>query len=114
MRIDIQANGLILTSGLRQHIKQRLLTSFQRTQQHFRKISVRLLDINGPRGGLDKRCRLHIGLVGGQDLVIESTDTQLHNAIEGAAHRAESNLFKRLGKRTHKRRQKYDLPLLPI
>ncbi len=104
MNIDIQANGLTLTSGLRQHINQRLWSTFERSQQYLRKISVRLIDVNGPRGGQDKRCRVHIGIIGGQDLVIENTDSQLHSAIEGATNRAESNFVKRINKRRKKNR----------
>lgn len=98
MRIDIQANGITLTSGLRQHINRRLLSSFESARRHLKKISVRLLDVNGPRGGQDKCCKVHISIVGGQDLVIENTDMHLHTAIEGAAQRAETNLSRRIDK----------------
>lgn len=103
MNIDIQANGLTLTSGLRQHIRQRFLSAFHSSQQHLRKISVRLIDVNGPRGGQDKRCRVHIGIIGGQDVVIENTDTHLHTAIEGATNRAQNSLFRRIDKRRAKK-----------
>jgi ribosome-associated translation inhibitor RaiA len=103
MNIDIQANGLNLTTGLRQHIRNRFFIAFQGTKQHLRKITVRLIDVNGPRGGQDKKCRVHLGVVGGQDVVIENTDTQLHSAIEGATNRAQNTLARRIDKRREKK-----------
>lgn len=107
MNIDIQANGLTLTTGLRQHIRQRLFNAFKSTHQHLRKITVRLMDINGPRGGQDKQCRIHIGMIGGQDVVIENTDAQLHTAIEDAANRAQHTLARRIQKRREKIQQSW-------
>jgi len=57
---------------------------------------VRLSDINGPRGGNDKRCRIKVPLAGRQDVVIEDTEADLYVAIDRAADRTERALARRL------------------
>jgi putative sigma-54 modulation protein len=96
MRIDIQARGFELTAGLRDHTVRRLHFAFSWASGGVRRIIVRLSDINGPRGGNDKRCRIQIPLAGGQDVVIEDTEADLYVAIDCAANRAERTVARRL------------------
>jgi putative sigma-54 modulation protein len=56
MRIVIQARSFGLTAGLLQHVERRICFALDWAKVH--KISVRLSDLNGPRGGTDKRCHI--------------------------------------------------------
>lgn len=96
MRIDIQASGFDLTDGLREHTKRRLQFALSWASHDVRKVVVRLSDINGPRGGNDKRCRIQIPLPRTPDIVIEDTESDLYVAIDRAADRAERSLARRM------------------
>lgn len=96
MRIDIQSRGFDLTEGLREHTERRLQFALNWASHDVRSVSVRLFDINGPRGGNDKRCRIQIPISGGQDVVIEDTESDLYVAIDRAAERTERALARRL------------------
>jgi putative sigma-54 modulation protein len=96
MRIDIQARGFELTAGLCAHTVRRLHFAFSWASGGVRRIIVRLSDINGPRGGNDKRCRIQIPLAGSQHVVIEDTEADLYVAIDCAAERAERTVARRL------------------
>ena len=96
MRIDIQSRGFDLTEGLREHTERRLQFALNWASHDVRTVSVRLFDINGPRGGNDKRCRIQIPLSGGRDVVIEDTESDLYVAIDRAADRTERALGRRL------------------
>ncbi|MDP2811649.1 MAG: HPF/RaiA family ribosome-associated protein [Rhodocyclaceae bacterium] len=96
MRIDIQASGFELTDGLREHTERRLQFALSWASHDVRKVVVRLSDINGPRGGNDKRCRIQIPLPRTPDIVIEDTEPDLYVAIDRAADRAERSLARRL------------------
>lgn len=96
MRIDIQASGFELTDGLRQHTERRLQFALSWASHDVRKVMVRLSDINGPRGGNDKRCRIQIPLPRTPDIVIEDTESDLYVAIDRAAERAERSLARQL------------------
>ena len=58
MQIDIHAQGFSLTGTLRDYTERRLRFALARAAERVRQIKVRFSDINGPRGGIDKRCRI--------------------------------------------------------
>ena len=101
MRIDIKTNGLELTDGLRDHTERRLAFALDRSQHTIDGVVVRLSDINGPRGGFDKRCQIRIPLSGHRSVVIEETNTDLYLAIDRATHRVGNTLGRHLARRRH-------------
>lgn len=96
MRINILAQGFELTDGLREHTERRLRFALSWADRYVGKIDVRLFDINGPRGGNDKCCRIQIPLPGTPDVMIEDTEPDLYIAIDRAADRAERAVARRL------------------
>jgi len=96
MQINIQARGFELTDGLHEHTARRLQFALGWAGHQLRKVSVRLSDENGPRGGKDKRCRIRIDFPGAQDVVIEDTEADLYVAIDRAADRAGRSVARRL------------------
>lgn len=96
MRIDIHTSGFELTDGLREHTERRLQFALSWATYDVRKVVVRLSDINGPRGGEDKRCNILIPLTRSADIVIENTEDDLYVAIDRAVERAERTLARRL------------------
>jgi len=107
MQIVIQARGFALTTGLREHIERRIRFALDWAKYHVRKVSVRLSDLNGPRGGEDKRCHIHVAIPGGADVVIEDTEADLYVAIDRAADRAGRALARRVERQ---REHRHDSP----
>jgi putative sigma-54 modulation protein len=103
MRIDIQASGFKLTDGLRAHAERRLQFALSWAVHDVQKVVVRLSDINGPRGGNDKRCYIQIPIPGRPDVVIENTESDLYVAIDQAVDRIERTVARRL-ERKHEHR----------
>ena len=60
---------------------------------------MRLSDINGPRNGPDKSCRLQVSLVGLPDVVVDDIESDLYVAIDRAANRAGRTIRRRLTRR---------------
>ena len=103
MRITIQARGFELTDGLRQHTERRLQFAIDWASDEIKTVKVRFSDINGPRGGNDKRCSIQIPIAGQRDVVIEDTEADLYIAIDRAADRIERTLARKLERsREHK------------
>jgi putative sigma-54 modulation protein len=96
MNIAIQSNGLVLTESLRAYVCRRLETSLGWALT--RRLAVWLSDINGPRGGCDKRCKIQISLDHGKTIVIEDTKEDMYAAIDLAAERAERALARQLAR----------------
>jgi putative sigma-54 modulation protein len=104
MRIEIHTGAFSLTESLREHIERRIRSAFGRLNQGLQKVSLRLDDINGPKGGADKSCRIQIPLPGSRPVVIEETQADLYIAIDRALERAGQALGRKLArKREHGR-----------
>lgn len=105
MQIDIQARDFSLTDALRSHAERRLRVALTCCDDHIQRVVMRLSDINGPRGGADKRCHLQVVLAGLPDVVIEDIETDLYVAIDRATDRAGRTLVRKLGRQQSLRRQ---------
>ncbi|WP_219909735.1 HPF/RaiA family ribosome-associated protein [Pseudoduganella armeniaca] len=98
MQIVIQSNGLELTDSLRAYVKRRL--QFALGWALTRRLVVWLSDINGPRGGRDKRCKIQVSLANGRkSVLIEDTEEDLYAAIDRAAARADHAVARQLARR---------------
>jgi len=95
MQIDIQALDFTLTDRLRAHVEQRLRFALTRLQDRMRRVSVRLSDVNGPKGGVDKRCLVRIKTNGLPDIIVEDTEANLYVAVNRAVDRARRTLERR-------------------
>jgi putative sigma-54 modulation protein len=96
MHIDIQARNFPLTDALRSHTERRLGFALSARYNHIQRVVVRLSDINGPRGGSDKCCRIQVSLPKLPDVVVEDTEANLYTAIDRAADRAGRTVGRRL------------------
>ncbi|HHO59718.1 MAG TPA: HPF/RaiA family ribosome-associated protein [Thiotrichales bacterium] len=105
MHIDIQARRFSLTRSLRNHAERRLRLALTCCDNYIQRIVMRLSDINGPRGGVDKHCHLHVVLAGLPDVVIEDTETDLYAAINRAAERAGRTLVRKVHRRQSRMKQ---------
>jgi putative sigma-54 modulation protein len=103
MQIEIQARNFSLTRAMRAHIERRLAFALSTCNRHVRRILVRLSDINGPRGGNDKRCQLEV-MLPGQAVVVEDTEADLYVAINRAAARAGRSVMRQLRRKRHQSR----------
>ena len=95
VHIDIHASGFNLTDGLRDHARRKIAHALDHFGFPGGRIRVRLSDINGPRGGLDKRCQIHISLPRRDHVIVEDIESDLYIAIDRAAERAGESLRRR-------------------
>jgi ribosome-associated translation inhibitor RaiA len=84
---------------MRAYIERQLGFALGTCYRHVMRILVRLSDINGPRGGNDKRCHLEVILPGQPAVVVEDTEADLYVAINRAASRAGRTVMRRLRRR---------------
>ncbi|HEB56347.1 MAG TPA: HPF/RaiA family ribosome-associated protein [Gammaproteobacteria bacterium] len=105
MQINIQARDFSLTNALRSHAERRLRFALTCCDDHIQRIIMRLSDINGPRGGADKRCHLQLILIGLPDVVIEDIEADLYVAIDRATDRAGRTLLRKIDRQKSLLRQ---------
>ena len=96
MQIDIQTRNFSLTDALRSHAERRLRFALTCCDDQIQQVLMRLSDINGPRGGADKRCHVQVVLDGLPDVVVEDTEADLYIAIDRATDRAGRTLVRKI------------------
>ena len=112
MQIHIQSQGFTLTDALREHAEHRLRFGLTHASDHIRRVKMRLSDINGPRGGADKRCSIVVTLENLPEVVIEDVENDLYVAIDRAADRVSRSVARCLErKREQVAGQRPDLSL---
>lgn len=106
MQLDIQALYFDMTPSIRAAIERAAAQHLERFGHDVRKLTVRVFDTNGIRGGVDKGCRIHSDLGRARALVVEAVDEDLYAAISqafGKAERAASGRLSRQRRPTDRR-----------
>ena len=102
MQFEIRGRDLSITEALRDRIERRLRFALDRFSRRIKQVHVTLGDLNGPRGGIDKCCKLAISLDRSSTLVVESHASNVYVAIDRVADKAATYIGRRL-KRPHGR-----------
>ena len=85
MKIDIRGHRIELTEALRTHIERRLQFALRQFGARVTAVTVTVEDLNGPRGGVDKQCRITVVLASTSHLRVEVLSTEITAAVDQAA-----------------------------
>lgn len=96
--IDIQARNFTLTDAIEIHTRQKLEHMLHNFGDRILKVTVHMSDDNGPKGGIDKHCHIHVNMKKLPTVVIEDSEENLYTAIDNATHRAERAVRKTIEK----------------
>jgi len=94
-------------AALREYTTRRLSFALRRFDDRVRHITVRFVDVNGPRRGVDSRCSMALDLVGGRRIVVEATTAWPFASIARAAARLNSVVRKEVGRSSWHRRARH-------
>lgn len=110
MRIDLHCDGMDTAPGLQDYVARRMRFAIGRFRDHIQWARIKLADVNGPRGGADKRCVVQLRLRNLPDVVFAITRIDLQVAVDEAAERVSRVLAQRL--RRHRRADRQGMPAL--
>lgn len=102
MKIQVNTRHFALTKELKKYVKRRLKFALGSRFEQVRRVEVTLSDINGPKGGEDKRCQVLLKMKGQSDVVIDDVQSHMYPAIDRAANRASQAVTKRVSRLRHK------------
>lgn len=90
LALDVRGQNLDLPPTLVRFARARVSGALRRVSPGVQRVSIRLSDVNGPRGGIDQRCRIAVhGADGRPDVVAEATAASMEAAIDRASRRAK-------------------------
>ncbi len=104
MRLEIRRRGVKVTEEVRTYLKERLRLALGRFARHIGLVRVYLRDVNGPRGGLGKKCRMVVELPPRGRVIVASADTAISGAIARTASRAGFAVRRHVNRRCARRR----------
>jgi ribosome-associated translation inhibitor RaiA len=105
VKLQLHAKGVRLTDELRRHVERRARFALRRFGERVRHITVRLTDVNGPKGGTDIQCCVLAALSPSGEIVIREMHSDPFSAVSRACERARHGLARRLERlRTRRRR----------
>jgi ribosome-associated translation inhibitor RaiA len=88
MQLCIQTHGIDLTEAIKRQAYQKLELALDRFEEQVTRISVYLIDTNGPfLGGIDKACRIVVQIENQESLVVEDCDASVTVVIERVTDR---------------------------
>ena len=99
MRLEMRGVNFELADELVDHIERRLRFALGRFAARINRLTVHLTDVNGPRGGIDKRCRIAVALVPRGMVMIEGSGQDPFALISDAAKRARRSVRRALERR---------------
>ncbi len=105
MTLSVSDRNDALSEDLRDLLHRRLGFALSRFDSRIRRTSVVVEDVNGPRGGIDKVCRITVTLSGAQNVVISDQDKDLAKCITHAADRVGRAVARSLN-RSHTNRRR--------
>ena len=96
MKVELTADGLKVTPDLSERVGRRIHFALGRFAGRIKNVSVRLADVNGPRGGVDKACTVRIQAGLRRALIIREQQSDIHTAVAIAAERAGRSITRQL------------------
>lgn len=99
MKLELRIANLQSSTPLEAHVVRKLDFAVRRFAHRVERVLVRLVDVNGPRGGADERCRIAASLsLGAPSVIVEATHENAYVAITHAAARLSAQIAKAIAK----------------
>ncbi len=99
MKLNIRTRHLSLSPETYAELRHRVYVAFARITPWVRAVDITVADINGPRGGADKQCRLRVRGRSVPNIVVEHVGVDTLATVALAAERAERTLVRKMARR---------------
>ncbi len=98
MELRIHGHHLELSDSIRSHVQSAFDSALNQYARWLMEVTVRLEDVNGPKGGVDKRCLAEIHFKPNGTVVVEEKQEDLYAAINVVADRAKQVIGRKIEK----------------
>ena len=100
MQIQVHGQGLEIEARLRSYVEERIQAGLTHIADQLTRVEVHLRDLNGDKGGIDKRCTCEARPRGMDPVVVEHDSNQVTDAVQGAVAKLQRALRNRFDKRS--------------
>lgn len=100
MMVEVRSTNVPMSEALEGHVWKKIELASRRFADRIQKVVVRLADLNGPRGGEDKRCSISARLwTSAPTIVVEATDADAYVAVSQATARLHEKVARVIARR---------------
>jgi ribosome-associated translation inhibitor RaiA len=103
MQLQIHTHRIKKTDELIEHTDRRFRFALSRFADRIKSVTIRLEDLNGPKGGVDMNCRVNIQVLRHNEIALDVRDEGILAAIDRAAARAQRTVRRALDRRLERR-----------
>jgi putative sigma-54 modulation protein len=96
MKIEVRFRALDPSEPLREYLLRAVHFHLSRFGTELTSVSARIGDINGPKGGIDKRCQLHVRGPRLRSFVVAEVSADAYAAVDACAERAARSVGRQL------------------
>lgn len=107
MNIYLQTQNFELTSAIDAHVRNKLTSKLAFAEKDIRAVDVFLADINGPKGGVDKKVVVCVQLKSRLTVRLEAVHSNLYGAVSVIAGKVKHSVKRTVHR--HGRMQKAQL-----
>ncbi len=104
MKLEIRGLKIEITDTMRTYAQRRLGFALDRYAERIRTVRLKLGDVNGSRGGVDKRCQLAILLAHSSPITLESRASTVQGAVDRIAGKVRTFVERRFVRKHEQRR----------
>lgn len=112
MNLEIRANGMKMTKELKAHAEERVRHALRRFREQVTWVRVQFTDLNGPKGGVDIRCKIEARVQAGGGIVVHQTRETPLSALSDATDAVRHSVARRVSRFRDKRRGRRQLRLM--
>jgi ribosomal subunit interface protein len=103
MEFHLRGQRLTLSDALKAYMERRLGFALAGIAAHVKDVEIRVRDVNGPRGGIDKSCAITVAIRRLGVVFASARGVDAYATVDRAASRIRSVLTRRLSRRRDRR-----------
>lgn len=110
MLVQIHARDFALSEALDNYTDSKIRVALGLFREKIRRVDVFLTDVNGPKGGEDKNCKIIVKLDRhNADIVAHETAPDMYDAINTCSHRVKRTVARQCERDREIRRPRYNV-----
>lgn len=87
------------TQAVLDHVRERIMHAVGRFEPRIAAVEVRIQDVNGPRGGMDKQCRILASIPHRAPVIVAEQASGFYEAIDLASHKLKRAVARMIDRR---------------
>jgi len=99
MKTVVRVHGIEMTDEFKENVERRIAFAVNRFAGSLQEVAVYIVDLNGPKGGVDKLCHIAVTLAGSDRIMILEVAPEVLDSVKRAARRLRTCIRRELRRR---------------